>query len=96
MTALAVGTFVSDPDHAERGRGFVKEINEGTGRALVAWANGIETLEWLEQMSIRDLALYNPRHAIEGWLGGYEANGDTENAERCRAALALQDSWRAA
>lgn len=48
--------------------------------------------------AIRDdaetLARFNPRHAIEGWLSGYRANGDATNAAICEAALEIQDSWR--
>lgn len=41
-----------------------------------------------------ELALYNPRFAIEGWLAGYRANGDAANADVCEEALSIQDSWQ--
>lgn len=44
---------------------------------------------------VRDLALSNPRHAIEGWHAGYVANGDDREARKCELALQLQDEWRA-
>lgn len=44
--------------------------------------------------AVRELATYNPPHAIEGWLAGYRAVADARNEAICEAALALQAMWR--
>jgi hypothetical protein len=41
-----------------------------------------------------EIARWNPRHAIEGWAGGFRAQGDDREAQVYDRALAIQDSWK--
>jgi hypothetical protein len=80
-------------------------VDESAGLASLPPVGGVDmaAVERLEQFSAlrpavyaEYMALHSPSHAIEGWLSGYEANGDHENAEVCRAALAIQAGWHPA
>ena len=46
------------------------------------------------EQEAEEVAMWNPRHAIEGWLYGHVANGDDHLAAVMARALELQDAWR--
>ena len=51
------------------------------------------TVDQVEQEA-EEVAMWNPRHAIEGWLSGHAANGDEHLAAVMARALELQDEWQ--
>lgn len=64
------------------------------------YADSIKRLEKAEtkaaEAEAEYVAKYNPRHAIEGWQAGYEAQADYRNASIMARALEIQESWRVA
>jgi hypothetical protein len=74
--------------HADNYLRMAKEYDKTLKRLQDAEAAAAEA-------EAQEIAKVNPRHAIEGWAAGYQANGDLRNAAVMERALEIQKDWYA-